>query len=599
MKTLQILRRARALAVGALVALAALASPWALANDEDPPGRVGRLARLQGSVSWYDAEQGQWADAELNRPLTGGDRLSTGPEGRAELRIGSTVLRLGSASEMEVLRLDDERLAVELHSGSLALRVRSTEWAQEIELLTQEARLLPQRAGHYRLDRIDDTTQVGVWRGILRIDDAQGWTVDPGQRVDLWREGRRDGGQGVLRQSRSLPMDDGFAAWALGEDQLDTRSAATRHVSPEMTGAEDLDRHGRWETHPEYGALWFPLAVAIDWAPYRWGRWTWVRPWGWTWVDEAPWGFAPFHYGRWVHWHGRWAWSPGAYVSRPVYAPALVAWVGGGGWGLSVQIGGPRVGWVPLAPREVFVPYYRSSPRHLDRINPRPHAPGQRPPPLRLPDGPVQYGNRHAPGGLTAVEHDILHKRQPVPRGRDHDDVDRRDDRRGQGRPDGILERVAPPQRELSRPVQPVPGGALLRPPAPRQDRARPDPVRSDHPRGEAPARDPSPPRDGPPQRGDEGRHRPDRQHEAPPRATDPPRPVIPTPAAPPKPAPTPPPKSTPVVVPQSPPAPLAPAATPRQPPREVDRARHGDIDEGRKGRPENKPAMRERENLR
>jgi hypothetical protein len=25
-----------------------------------------------------------------------------------------------------------------------------------------------------------------------------------------------------------------------------------------------------------------------------------MSPWGWTWVDNAPWGFAPFHYGRWV-----------------------------------------------------------------------------------------------------------------------------------------------------------------------------------------------------------------------------------------------------------------------------------------------------------
>ena len=108
-------------------------------------------------------------------------------------------------------------------------------------------------------------------------------------------------------------------------------------------------------------------------------RWVWVRPWGWTWVDEAPWGFAPFHYGRWVHWGGRWGWWPGAYVARPVFAPALVAWVGSSNWGVSVNVGGPAIGWVPLAPREVYVPWYRTTPRYVDRVNRHPPPPGHRP----------------------------------------------------------------------------------------------------------------------------------------------------------------------------------------------------------------------------
>mgnify|MGYP006969297544 CR=1 FL=1 len=75
-----------------------------------------------------------------------------------------------------------------------------------------------------------------------------------------------------------------------------------------------------------------------SWAPYTTGRWAWVAPWGWTWVDVAPWGFAPFHYGRWVPRGPYWAWSPGRYVARPVYAPALVGWVGGA----AVRDGGGR-----------------------------------------------------------------------------------------------------------------------------------------------------------------------------------------------------------------------------------------------------------------
>ena len=144
----------------------AMAAPLGHAQD-DPPGRVGRLADLNGAVSWWDSETGQWAAAQRNRPLTSGDRLSTAASGRAELRVGSTVLRLSNNTELEVLRLDDERLAFQLHSGSMALRVRSRDVATEIELVTAEARLLPQRAGLYRVDRDDDITQAGSWRGEL------------------------------------------------------------------------------------------------------------------------------------------------------------------------------------------------------------------------------------------------------------------------------------------------------------------------------------------------------------------------------------------------------------------------------------------------
>ncbi len=344
---------------------------WALASlaQSDPPGRVGRLADARGAVSWWDAETGHWAEADRNQPLTGGDRVSTAAGGSAEIRVGSTVLRLGEATELEVLRLDDERLAFQLHSGHLALRVRSREIADEIELVTAEVRFEPLGAGHFRVDRRDDTTQASSWRGELRIADAAGFVITTGQRVELFRERRSL----ALRWQIGVPLNDRFAEAVQREDQRDGRSVSARYVSPEMTGVEELDRSGRWEQHPEFGAVWLPLGVAADWAPYSDGRWTWVAPWGWTWVDNARWGFAPFHYGRWAYWRNAWCWVPGAYVERPVYAPALVAWAGGrpgSGARLGVRISGPSVGWLPLAPREVYQPHHPVSPGYHERVNP-------------------------------------------------------------------------------------------------------------------------------------------------------------------------------------------------------------------------------------
>ena len=188
----------------------ALASAAARAED-DPPGRVGRLADFNGSVSWWDSETGEWADAERNRPLTTGDRVSTAVSGRAELRVGSSVLRLSNNTEVEVLRLDDEKLVFQLHSGSIALRVRSREITEETEVITDEARLLPQGAGHYRFDRNDDTTQAGSWRGELRVADADGWLIGAGQRVELYRQGR--GNNALLRSTNITMPGDGFSVW--------------------------------------------------------------------------------------------------------------------------------------------------------------------------------------------------------------------------------------------------------------------------------------------------------------------------------------------------------------------------------------------------
>ncbi|MBK1715354.1 DUF6600 domain-containing protein [Rubrivivax gelatinosus] len=403
--------------LASLLTFAALAVPALATAQDDPPGRVGRIAETDGRVWIYDDAQGAWVDASTNRPLTRGDRVSTDGDARATLRVGSTTVRLGGSSELEVLRLDDQRVSLQLHSGAAALRVRSAEVAAETELVTAEARFSPRRAGYFRVDRVDDVSWATSWRGDLRVDPQGGdaFGVEDGRRVEVWIERDRR-----ARTRWDTPPDDEFADWARREDRNDERSASYRYVSPEMTGAEDLDRYGSWDRHPEYGSVWVPSGVPSGWAPYRYGRWAWVAPWGWTWVDDAPWGFAPFHYGRWMYWGRRWVWYPGAYVARPVYAPALVAWVGGGNFSVGVNIGGPSVGWVPLAPREVFVPYYRVTPIYIDRVNHRPHGPR----PVRT--GPIMYGNQGVPGGVTVVSRDVLVHRQPVARAVVDVDVGRR-----------------------------------------------------------------------------------------------------------------------------------------------------------------------------
>ena len=332
----------------------------------DPPGRVGRLAELEGQVWLFDAQSNEWVSALLNRPITSGDRISTDAQSRGVLRIGPTSVMVDGLTELEVTRLDDETVTLQLHSGSLGLRLRSRETALEYLVQTREGSFKPQRAGHYRIDRRDDVSTASVLSGQLGYSAGRyGANLNEGQRAEFF-------GSGPVQQGMLEPERDAFAQWMTAKLSREERSVSSRYVSPEMTGAEELDRYGRWEQAPDYGAIWIPLSVRDGWAPYSQGRWVSIAPWGWTWVDDAPWGFAPFHYGRWAKYRGRWVWVPGSYVQRPVYAPALVAWIGGSHISLSISIGSrmpPTVGWFPLGPRDIYAPHYRASRDYWRHVN--------------------------------------------------------------------------------------------------------------------------------------------------------------------------------------------------------------------------------------
>ena len=353
-------------ALTALLALGAAFSAHAQSAG-DPPSRAARLSEVVGPVWMYNPDSDEWITVARNRPLTTGDRIATDNGARAEITLGSTTLRLDAGSELEIARLDDTHFSLRLRGGTLAVRVRNPQSLAEFELNTDEGRFRAQTVGRYRFDRFDQTSDVTVFAG-QAIFEARNTAlpVTTGQHAQFWVDAA-----GVPQYAMVPPARDAFAAWNDDRDRAEDRAlAATRYVSPEMTGADDLDRYGQWQQTPEYGPLWVPSSVPVDWAPYRTGHWAWVRPWGWTWVDDAAWGFAPFHYGRWVYHRNAWCWAPGTYIARPVYAPALVAWVGGPSVGVSITVGGAApVGWFPLAPHEVYVPSYRSSPRYLREVN--------------------------------------------------------------------------------------------------------------------------------------------------------------------------------------------------------------------------------------
>lgn len=106
-----------------------------------------------------------------------------------------------------------------------------------------------------------------------------------------------------------------------------------------------LSPYGEWVSSEPVGRVWRPnpLIVGVGFHPYVTGGY-WVNTeFGWSFESDYPWGWAAFHYGRWVFDPGYgWVWVPGR-----VWAPAWVDWRYGAGY----------IGWAPLPPAGITLSF--------------------------------------------------------------------------------------------------------------------------------------------------------------------------------------------------------------------------------------------------
>jgi uncharacterized protein DUF6600/FecR-like protein len=379
----------------------------------DPPGRVARLSYADGHVSFSPAGENDWTVASASRPLTAGDRLWTDQEARAELHIGSTSLHLGNNTSFAFINLDDNTTQIQLSQGSMNFRVRKVDSRHNFEVDTPSLAFTVHRPGRYRID-VDPnggSTAISVREGEGdAIWENNTYPVSAGQWV------RFTGTNTVNFDTAQPPPPDEFDNWSAERDRRNDGAVSARYVSRELTGYEDLDAHGTWRTVPDYGSVWVPTDIPEGWAPYRYGHWAWIAPWGWTWVDDAPWGFAPFHYGRWAYTGGLWAWVPAPIAVQPVYAPALVAFVGGPEFGISLSFGGGGVGWFPLGPGELYRPAFDASRTYITNVNTTNTTVNN----TTITNiynqniTNVHYVNQQAPGAVTAVPTAAFTQGQPI-----------------------------------------------------------------------------------------------------------------------------------------------------------------------------------------
>jgi hypothetical protein len=328
---------------------------------------AARLSVVDGNVSFQPTGDTDWSQAVLNYTVTTGDRLYADQGGRAELETGPYAVRMGQTTDLTIANLNDQFFQLGLAQGTVRLSTYQMPPGNSVEVDTPNGALITERPGDHRVDTYADAGQtvVTVNSGSLRVTGGgTDLTVQGGQAVQLTGSGP------VELTYVTVAAPDGFDQWCMSRDrQIESASAAqAQYANASVPGTEVLPRYGGWESVPAYGPVWYPNNVAASWVPYSLGSWVWVEPWGWTWVSSEPWGFAPYHYGRWAHIGRRWGWVPGPVAAVPVYAPALVAFVGGSSFSVALGMG-QSVAWFPLGPADPYFPWYHCRNDYVRRVN--------------------------------------------------------------------------------------------------------------------------------------------------------------------------------------------------------------------------------------
>ncbi len=352
--------------------------PSAAATTGDPPARVGWLSNLSGSVSFHSAGQEQWVTATQNYPVASGDAVWTQPQAAASVMVDSTRIALSGGTELTTQAIDQSTITAVLSQGETFLDIAALQQGQSVVITTPRGTAQITSNGAYEIYAGDSNTPTYVTTvtGSLQFTGlGQNSPQSVGAQQTLVVQGTNP----VQAKLGAMQQDQFLTSMLQQTTPPPPPSVAQAPpASAQMTGAAVLTNYGTWQSQPSVGTVWFPQ-VAPSWVPYRDGRWAYVQPWGWTWVDNAPWGFAPFHYGRWGQFGGRWGWVPqpvaepgygygGSY--EPVYAPALVTFLGAAaGAFTAAAFASGTIGWAPLGIHEPYYPPYQVSPRYFGAYN--------------------------------------------------------------------------------------------------------------------------------------------------------------------------------------------------------------------------------------
>src|SRR5438128_6829099 len=355
---------------------------------------AARIERVDGQVavnhSLDNNSNQQWFAANVNSPVSVGDRVYTQENSRTEIAFtGRNFATADPNTSLDILDLTNQRTQVALREGSALFDVGSLNSGQLFEVATPCGAVDPQEPGTYRigLDNSGNATVTAFSGEAQVVGQAGTGTIKRGEvvtvpcggnagpatisRVDYDQAGTYLDSYYRYRYPRTY---DGryrsYYTYLEDPTYYDpyNRYGSYRYVSEYIPGSYDLDDYGDWQYVSDYGYAWHPR-VDAGWAPYEYGSWTMDYPYGLTWVSSEPWGYAPYHYGRWAYASNEWFWVPESIYAYPTYSPALMAFI---------PIGNSSVAWVALGPGDPYTSwyydpywqpvYYTSAPVVVDRL---------------------------------------------------------------------------------------------------------------------------------------------------------------------------------------------------------------------------------------
>ena len=161
----------------------------------EPPGRVGRLAFTDGTVSFHDDEQSGWTPAVVNTPLTTGDGIWTEPNARSEISLAGTRIRMEGATQLDMLALDDTQTRLQLAQGRIDVKTFAMDTNQPYEIATPRGTIKLLQQGDYYVEAgsTEDPTRLGVRSGAAQIQALNGQVlaVRAGEVAEVMGDGAR------------------------------------------------------------------------------------------------------------------------------------------------------------------------------------------------------------------------------------------------------------------------------------------------------------------------------------------------------------------------------------------------------------------------
>ncbi|MBM4322403.1 MAG: hypothetical protein FJ115_02485 [Deltaproteobacteria bacterium] len=351
------------------------------------PATLGhlRISFIEGDVQINTEDTGDWVPASLNMPLKDGDRIWV-PEGsRTELQLrNGSVLRLDEKTALDVLTLEKDSYQFYLSEGRAYANLKGVRGSL-LQIDTPLSSVSAYERAIFRIDILNDRhTDISVYQGSVDVESNEGRIKVDQNRTLALREG-------FPAEFNPLAPPDEWERWNQNRNRIYVdRRSPSRYLPEELYPyATDFEDYGRWVYVRGYGYVWTPTAiVSAGWAPYRMGRWVWIRG-DYVWISYEPWGWVPYHYGRWAFVSSiGWCWVPPS-RGAVYWGPGFVGWVRTP----------THISWVPLAPREIFYGYGYYGPYSVNLIHTNIAT---------INVGKVVYRNVHVHNAVTVVHHDTF-----------------------------------------------------------------------------------------------------------------------------------------------------------------------------------------------